>query len=149
MKAGQGAAPASAPWDSADAATRVPARPSADTGSGAAAEPHARVDARKLETALLQLRDAAGRTQLLLDCPGVEEARAERQHVISQVEDYLLPRLHQSGAPILIAMGRSPGAGKSTLLNSIVGSQVSATGIRRPTTNSPVLACQPDEVGWF
>ncbi len=149
MKEGQGAAPASAPWDSADAATRVPARPSADTGSGAAAEPHARVDARKLETALLQLRDAAGRTQLILDCPGVEEARAERQHVISQVEDYLLPRLHQSGAPILIAMVGSTGAGKSTLLNSIVGSQVSATGIRRPTTNSPVLACQPDEVGWF
>ena len=43
----------------------------------------------------------------------------------------------------------STGAGKSTLLNSIVGNQVSATGIRRPTTNSPVLACHPDDVGWF
>jgi energy-coupling factor transporter ATP-binding protein EcfA2 len=160
MKEGQGAAPASVPWDSADAATRVPVRPFADTGSAgtppdpapqaeAVAEPHARVDARKLETALLELRDAVGRTQLLLDCPGVEEARAERQQVISQVEDYLLPRLHQSGAPILIAMVGSTGAGKSTLLNSIAGRQVSATGIRRPTTNSPVLACHPDEVGWF
>src|SRR5258708_30306331 len=110
MKEGQGAAPAPAPWDSADAATRVPARPSADTGSGAAAEPHARVDGRKLETALLQLRDAAGRTQLILDCPGVEEARAGRQHVISQVEVYLLPPLHQSRAPILIALVRPDGA---------------------------------------
>jgi hypothetical protein len=35
------------------------------------------------------------------------------------------------------------------LLNSIVGSQVSATGIRRPTTNSPVLACHPSDVRWF
>jgi energy-coupling factor transporter ATP-binding protein EcfA2 len=162
MKEGQGAAPASVPWDSADAVARVPARPSADTDpsgqpdgseqvpqAGTAAEPHARVDARKLEAALLELRDAVGKMQLLLECPGVAAARAERQQVISQVEDYLLPRLRQSGAPILIAMVGSTGAGKSTLLNSIAGSQVSATGIRRPTTNSPVLACHPDEVGWF
>jgi energy-coupling factor transporter ATP-binding protein EcfA2 len=162
MKEGQGAAPASVPWDSADAVARVPARPSADTDpagqpdlseqapqAGTAAEPHARVDARKLEAALLEFRDAVGRMQLLLECPGVAAARAERQQVISQVEDYLLPRLRQSGAPILIAMVGSTGAGKSTLLNSIAGSQVSATGIRRPTTNSPVLACHPDEVGWF
>src|SRR5262245_16188101 len=162
MKEGQGAAPASVPWESADAAAHVPARQSADTDSAdqpslpdqalqaeAAAEPHVRVDARKLEAALLELRDAVGKTQLLLDCPGIEQARAERQQLISQVEDYLLPRLRESGAPILIAMVGSTGAGKSTLLNSIVGGQVSATGIRRPTTNSPVLACHPDDVGWF
>jgi hypothetical protein len=113
------------------------------------AEPHVRVDARKLESALIELRDAVTRTQLLLDFPGIETGRAERQQIISQVEDYLLPRLRQSGAPILIAMVGSTGAGKSTLLNSIAGRQVSATGIRRPTTNSPVLACHPDEVGWF
>jgi energy-coupling factor transporter ATP-binding protein EcfA2 len=114
-----------------------------------AAEPHVRVDARKLESALLQVRDAVGRMQLLFDCPGVEAVRAERQQVISQVDDYLLPRLRQSGAPVLIAMVGSTGAGKSTLLNSVAGSQVSATGIRRPTTNSPVLACHPHDVGWF
>jgi hypothetical protein len=34
-------------------------------------------------------------------------------------------------------------------VNSIVGTHVSMTGIRRPTTNSPVLACHPDDVGWF
>ncbi len=75
--------------------------------------------------------------------------RAERQQLLSQIDDYLIPRLRHSGAPILIAMVGSTGAGKSTLLNSIVGSQVSATGIRRPTTNSPVLACHPDDVKWF
>jgi 50S ribosome-binding GTPase len=146
MKEGQGAAPVSVPWGSADATEHSPEQPP-DTERPA--EPHVRVDARKLESALLELRDAVGRTQLLLDFPGIEAARAERQQVISQVDDYLLPRLRQSGAPILIAMVGSTGAGKSTLLNSVVGSQVSATGIRRPTTNSPVLACHPDEVGWF
>jgi hypothetical protein len=146
MKEGQGAAPVSVPWGSADATEHSPEQPP-DTERPA--EPHVRVDARKLESALLELRDAVGRTQLLLDFPGIEAARAERQQVISQVDDYLLPRLRQSGAPILIAMVGSTGAGKSTLLNSIVGNQVSATGIRRPTTNSPVLACHPDDVGWF
>jgi GTPase SAR1 family protein len=146
MEQGQEAAPVSVSWGSADAAVRGPARP---PDGRTEAEPHVRVDARKLESALVELRDAVSKTQLLLDFPGIEAARAERQQVISQVDDYLLPRLRQSGAPILIAMVGSTGAGKSTLLNSIVGSQVSATGIRRPTTNSPVLACHPDDVGWF
>ncbi len=154
MTEGQSVAPASVPWGGADAAARPLARPAAGTAAppaeaGDEAEPHTRVDARKLEAALLELRDAVTRTQLLLDFPGIEAARAEREQMISQVEDYLLPRLRQSGAPVLISMVGSTGAGKSTLLNSIAGRQVSATGIRRPTTNSPVLACHPDEVGWF
>lgn len=128
---------------------RDTARPDRSQGAEQAAEPHVRIDARKLESALLKVRDAVGRLQLLLDHPGIEAVRAERQQVISQVDDYLLPRLRQSGAPILIAMVGSTGAGKSTLLNSIAGSQVSATGIRRPTTNSPVLACHPQDLAWF
>jgi 50S ribosome-binding GTPase len=138
-----------APASLASGGGTSPPSASARPPSGSGAEPHVRIDARRLESALLEVRDAVGRLQLLLDCPGIEAVRAERQQVISQVDDYLLPRLRQSGAPILIAMAGSTGAGKSTLLNSIVGSRVSATGIRRPTTNSPVLACHPEDVGWF
>lgn len=161
MTEGQGVAATSVPWGGAGEAAPVPAphhgsrRDGADapvaagTGGTAAVGRHARVDAHKLEAALLQLRSPIVRAPLLLQCPGVEEARADRQQLISQIDDYLLPRLRQSGAPILIALVGSTGAGKSTLLNSIVGAQVSATGIRRPTTNSPVLACHPSDVGWF
>jgi hypothetical protein len=112
-------------------------------------EPFARVDARRLETALLGLRHPIVTVPLVFESPGVTEARAERVKLLSQIDDYLLPRLRQSGAPILVALVGSTGAGKSTLLNSLVGSQVSATGIRRPTTNSPVLACHPDDARWF
>jgi energy-coupling factor transporter ATP-binding protein EcfA2 len=112
-------------------------------------EPIARVDARKLEAALLGLRHPIVTVPLMLEAPGVAEARAERVKLLGQIDDYLLPRLRQSGAPILVALVGSTGAGKSTLLNSLVGKQVSATGIRRPTTNSPVLACHPDDMRWF
>jgi hypothetical protein len=151
MKEGQGIAPASLPWGGADGAvpSAGPQAPPADRGQDDVAEPHVRVDARKLEGALLEVRNSIRRLPLLLEFPGIDEVRAERQQLLNQIDDYLLPRLRQSGAPILIAMVGSTGAGKSTLLNSIVGSQVSATGIRRPTTNSPVLACHPEEVKWF
>ncbi len=138
----EGVAPASVPWGGAHDALPVDSR----TGE---AEPHVRVDARKLENALIDLRDTIRRISLVLDCPGIDEVRAERKQLLAQIDDYLIPRLRHSGAPILIALVGSTGAGKSTLLNSIVGSQVSATGIRRPTTNSPVLACHPEDEKWF
>ena len=108
----------------------------AGTAGMDADEPFARVDVRKLEAALLGLRHPILTVPLLFESPGVAEARAERVKLLSQIDDYLLPRLRQSGAPILVALVGSTGAGKSTLMNSVVAKQVSATGIRRPTTNS-------------
>jgi energy-coupling factor transporter ATP-binding protein EcfA2 len=146
------APPPPAPSSSA-AAPRVPTIPPGGTGprgsAGPPAEPSVRVNAKLIESAILALRKPIVAAQLPLEAPGVEEARAERRKLLGQIDDYLLPRLRESGSPVLVALVGSTGAGKSTLVNSIVGVQVSMTGIRRPTTNSPVLACHPDDVDWF
>jgi energy-coupling factor transporter ATP-binding protein EcfA2 len=139
------AAPAAVPPDAA--ATAEP--PAADDPAAPPTEPYVKIDARRLESALLGLRHPVVSAPLALAAPGAPEARAERRKLLSQIDDYLLPRLRQSGAPILVALVGSTGAGKSTLMNSLVGMQVSQTGIRRPTTNSPVLACHPADAHWF
>jgi energy-coupling factor transporter ATP-binding protein EcfA2 len=163
MTEGPGVTAASVPPGGADAGGAKPggtvpgpgAKPAAGPppagGPGPAeeVEPHVRVDGRRLESALLALRHAIVEVPLSLEAPGVEAARAERRKLLSQIDDYLLPRVRQSGAPVLVALVGSTGAGKSTLMNSLVGAQVSNTGTRRPTTNSPVLACHPSDARWF
>ncbi len=152
---GAGNGPPAAPEFAPPAATYRAAPPplmaaaTARGGVGPPFGPPVRVNAQLIESAILALRKPIVAAHLPLEAPGVEEARAERRKLLGQIDDYLLPRLRESGSPVLVALVGSTGAGKSTLVNSIVGMQVSMTGIRRPTTNSPVLACHPDDIGWF
>jgi hypothetical protein len=98
---------------------------------------------------LTELRDALASTRLPLVTTGAGDARAVRDALIGQIDDYLLPRLERLDAPLLAVIGGSTGAGKSTLLNSLLRATVSPAGVIRPTTRAPVLACRAQELRWF
>jgi energy-coupling factor transporter ATP-binding protein EcfA2 len=100
-------------------------------------------------TTLVQLHDALKGTRLPLELPDAAEARDLRAEIVSQLEDYVLPRLIEIDAPLLTVVGGSTGAGKSTLVNSLVGETVTEAGVLRPTTRSPVLVHHPADGHWF
>jgi hypothetical protein len=105
--------------------------------------------AEALLPALERARDLLAALRLDLPLPSAVAARRARDDLGAQIDDYLLPRLRNLDAPLLMVVGGSTGAGKSTLVNSIVGAVVSPAGVLRPTTRAPVLACNPDDVTWF
>ncbi|AXG77887.1 dynamin family protein [Streptomyces paludis] len=103
----------------------------------------------QLIDALSALRDRVAAVRLPLPLAGAPRARQTRAELLAQLDDYLLPRLRDPEAPLLVVVGGSTGAGKSTLVNSLVGRRVSEAGVLRPTTRTPVLVCHPDDHHWF
>ncbi|MEV4753836.1 GTPase domain-containing protein [Micromonospora sp. NPDC049559] len=115
-------------------------------------EPGARGASRDepdLRTALVRLRTAVNSGTYPLVLPSAKRAAEAGAALVAQLDDYLLPRLARLDAPLLVVVGGSTGAGKSTLVNSLVQARVSATGVLRPTTRSPVLVCNPADSTWF
>jgi hypothetical protein len=102
-----------------------------------------------LATALSRLRAVIGGSTYPLVMPSADEARRVGAALVAQLDDYLLPRLARLDAPLLVVVGGSTGAGKSTLVNSLVRAPVSAAGVLRPTTRSPVLVSHPSDLPWF
>ncbi|GGW36972.1 ATP-binding protein [Streptomyces lucensis JCM 4490] len=98
---------------------------------------------------LSALRDRVAAARFPLPLAGAPRARANRDELLAQLDDYLLPRLREPEAPLLAVVGGSTGAGKSTLVNSLVGRRVSESGVLRPTTRTPVLVCNPEDHHWF
>ncbi|MEJ7708189.1 MAG: GTPase domain-containing protein [Nocardioidaceae bacterium] len=105
--------------------------------------------APELIAVIVRLRQALVDNPLPTEAPGAAAVRLERDQLMNQLDDYILPRLVQLEAPLLAVVGGSTGAGKSTLVNTLIGKHVTQSGVLRPTTRSPVLVHHPDDVHWF
>lgn len=102
-----------------------------------------------LTEALTRLRAALAAVRLPLALPASQAATDRARAMVTQLDDYVLPRLATLDAPLLAVIGGSTGAGKSTLVNSLIGRVVSRPGVIRPTTRSPVLVHHPDDLEYF
>ena len=106
-------------------------------------------DGARLHRAVGELRAAVAASSLPLETTDVAAARREQGALVSQLDDYVLPRLESLDAPLLAVIGGSTGAGKSTLVNSVVREQVTRSGVLRPTTRASVLIHHPRDAHWF
>lgn len=95
--------------------------------------------------AVTNLRDVVAGAEFRTD----PEAHSQARAVVDQLDDYVLPRLANIDAPLLVVVGGSTGSGKSTLVNAIVGEKVTQSGVIRPTTRQPVLVTNPNDEAWF
>ena len=108
-----------------------------DPAPGATGPDPARADLRApvrgVAPALEALRDEVAGVRLGLATAEAAEAQRAARAVVEQVDDYLLPRLEQLDAPLLMVVGGSTGAGKSTLVNALV----------RPRSRPPACCARP------
>lgn len=99
------------------------------------------------EADLLQLLDALSALRFEMDL--ATQWRPARDGLVHRLDDHIIPRTRNLDAPLLGVIGGSTGAGKSTIINALVGREVSASSVIRPTTRRPLLLHAKTDGRWF
>jgi len=95
------------------------------------------VDSKELIERCNRLAALADRRFAFPTANPAAEARTRQLH--DHLDGFVLPRLADMDAPLLVLLLGPTGAGKSSLLNTIAGAEVSRAGVLRPTTKDAVL----------
>ncbi|MGW8886434.1 GTPase [Streptomyces sp. NPDC055749] len=87
-----------------------------------------------------------GRLDSLRELVGLSRARLDRETLAEagRVLDEAAARQRLSSRHTVVAVAGATGSGKSTLFNALAGAQISDTGLRRPTTSSPIACSWTD-----
>lgn len=105
--------------------------------------------AARLRADLDRLADEVAGTRFGLASEGQDGRRRIRDRLVTALRSYLIPRLGDPDAPLLVVVAGPTGSGKSTVVNSVAESEVSTPGPLRPTTRQPVVWCHPDNAGRY
>lgn len=66
--------------------------------------------------------------------------------MLDQLDHHLIPRVREEASPAIVVVAGSTGAGKSTVVNALLGEQLTASGVLRPTTRVPHVFHHPLDV---
>lgn len=71
------------------------------------------------------------------------EANELMERMVDQLDHHLIPRVREQASPAIVVIGGPTGAGKSTVVNALLGENLTASGVLRPTTKMPHLFHHP------
>ena len=93
--------------------------------------------------ALTDTRRVVSSVELPLPTGREAEANALVAQMIDQLDHHLIPRVREESSPAIVIVGGPTGAGKSTVVNALLGEELTASGVLRPTTKVPHLFYHP------
>ncbi len=96
--------------------------------------------------ALVDTRRVVADLEIPLPSGREASARELRERMLSQLDSHLIPRVREQASPAIVVVGGPTGAGKSTVVNALLGEQLTAAGVLRPTTKIPHLFHNPLDV---
>ena len=93
--------------------------------------------------ALRATRAAVGGVELPFESPEAERTKTLVHDIVEQLDQHLIPRVTEGSVPAVVVVAGSTGSGKSTIVNALLGDDLTAAGVLRPTTKVPHLFHHP------
>jgi GTPase SAR1 family protein len=97
--------------------------------------------------ALIDTRRVVSAVELPLPTGREREANELMERMLDQLDHHLIPRVREESSPAIVIVGGPTGAGKSTVVNALLGEELTASGVLRPTTKVPHLFHHPLDAG--
>ncbi|WP_084039500.1 dynamin family protein [Demequina sp. NBRC 110053] len=93
--------------------------------------------------ALVETRAVVADLEFPIPLGDADDTERMRSHMVEQLDHHLIPRVREEASPAIVVVAGSTGAGKSTVVNALLGEQLTASGVLRPTTRIPHVFHHP------